>query len=158
MEADFLIKADADPACPWCCYMFCCCCGCCYLIWAFIYLFINLWQWEIVALISLLDLGEQKGGGSVGGKCFCFVSNLFATQVRVKHPLPRVSPPPSLAMVTKAKPCCLLLSILFTDANPLCSSSRVSLGIKCALWKHLHLKVMEVWSWTAEWLVFLSFF
>lgn len=92
MEADFLIKADADPACPWCCYMFCCCCGCCYLIWAFIYLFINLWQWEIVALISLLDLGEQKGGGPVGGKCFCFVSNLFATQVRVKHPLPQAFP------------------------------------------------------------------
>lgn len=45
-------------------------------------------------------------------------------------------------MDTKAKPCCLLLSVLFTDANPHCSSSRVSQGIKCALWKHVHLKVL----------------
>lgn len=142
IEADFLIKIDADPSCPWCCYLFCCCCGCCYLIWAFIFLFISPWQWEIVVLIFLLDLGEQQGGGPIGGKCFCFGSNLFAPQVRVRHSFLRLSPPPALAMDTKAKPCCLLLSVLFTDANPCCSSSRVSRGIKCALWKCLHLKVL----------------
>lgn len=57
-------------------------------------------------------------------------------------PFLRLSPPPALMMDTKAKPCCLLLSVLFTDANPHCSSSRVSQGIKCALWKHVHLKVL----------------
>lgn len=73
-EGRFLIKADADPSCPWCCYMFCCCCGCCYLIWAFIYLCISPWQQEIAALIFLLELEEQKGGGPVGVKCFCLQS------------------------------------------------------------------------------------
>lgn len=132
-EGRFLIKADADPSCPWCRYMFCCCCGCCYLIWAFIYLCISPWQQEIAALISPLELGEQKKRWACWRKMFLSPISL----------LPRwgsntsflgLSPPPALVQDTKAKPCCLLLSVLFTDANPLCSSSRVSLGIKCALW------------------------
>lgn len=90
---------------------------------------------------------------------FVLPSSLCATQVRVTHPLPWACPS---SRDTEAKPYCLLLSVLFTDANPLCSSSRVFPGIKCALWKCLHLKVL--WRSGAElqngwiFLFFFSFF